>query len=231
MEIFTRKTYGSENKKIVFLLSGWCIKQWMMWYFAKQFERNGYQCIVYTYENNVFSPDTKKTVNDLLRVRDDVLDRIKQLKEQECKDFNIFGASLGTIIALLVANKSSDISRIILNTTGSDIAEVVWSWDNVKKYFKNALISQGYSLVQLKKDWSVITPINNINNLKNKKILLFLSQKDELIPYKLGEALGDVLSKYKYDVQIRTNIHSAHLLSGILNLFNTKVYLKFLNAG
>lgn len=63
---------------------------------------------------------------------------------------------------------------------------------------------------------------------QNKKILVFLSKNDELIPYYLGEKLIQEFKKRKYDYKVIVNTHLKHLLTGTFNLLNTKEYLTFL---
>lgn len=221
---------GKHNKKVIFLLAGWQNKLWMFGLFSNILAGNGYYCIAYAYDIDIVAPDTKKTNENVLEIRNNILDRISQLKKEGHSDFSIFGTSLGSLISILVANKSSDISKVILNTTGIDIAETIWSWDKVKIYFKKALIKQNFTLEKLIDVWKPITPFNNIDNLHGKKILVYLAKKDEMIPYSLGQRLVEQLQSNKYDVKVITNNYFGHTLTGTWNLLNAKVYLKFLNS-
>lgn len=219
---------GKHNKKVVFLFAGWHSKLWMYWLFSKILSSNGYYCITYAYDNDVFSPDTQKTTKHLNEIKDDVLSKIKKLKNEGRNEFYIFGTSLGSMIALMVADKSPDISKIILNTIGIDISETVWGWNNIYPEFKKKLIKQNLTLEKLKKVWSPITPANNINNLKNKKILIYLSKKDEVIPYDLGKSLVIEFEKKNYNYNLVINKNLKHTYTGIFNLINARHYLMFL---
>lgn len=219
---------GKNNKKVIFLLAGWQNKPWMYWPISKILTLNGFYCITYTYNNDVFSPNTINTVRYFKEIRDDVLAKTKSLDKESYKDLSIFGTSLGSAISLMVVNKTTKISKIILNTTGADIAETVWQWDRAFPSFKESLISQSLTLNTLKKLWSPIAPLNNIDNLNDKKVLIYLSKKDEIIPYEQGKQLVKEFKKrnYKYNLVINNKLN--HFLTGVFNLINATVYLSFL---
>lgn len=221
---------GRKNKKVIFLLTGWGTKMWMFTPFAQILAFNGYYCITYTYDKEILSPQTADTVNKIKSVSKSILDKIEELKANGFRDFYIFGTSLGSTIALMVANKSKDISKVVLNTTGSDIAETVWGWDRFNSSFKNSLISQGFTLSKLKNEWKDISPENNINNLKNKSLLIYLSRKDEVIPYKLGKKLADQFKERNYQYTLVINNNFNHIFTGFYNLVNISVYLSFLKG-
>jgi|SRR3989344_4001184 len=219
---------GKNNKRVIFLLSGWYNKLWMFWLFSKILSLNGYYCITYAYDGDVFSPNTKATTKYFNEIKDEILLKITELKKSGYKDFSIFGTSLGTMLALMIANKSPDISRVVLNTTGIDVSEAVWGWDKVNVSFKKELLQQKLTLKQLKELWSEITPASNINNLKNKKILVYLSIKDEVIPFNLGKHLVSEFEDRHYDYTLITNNKLKHLYTGAYNLINARRYLSFL---
>ena len=219
---------GKHNKKVVFLLAGWHSKLWMYWLFSNILSFNGYHCITYAYDNEIFSPDTQKTVKHLNEIKEDILSKIKKLKKEGYNKFSIFGISLGSMLALMVADKSPDISKVILNTIGIDISETVWGWNKVYPGFKKGLIEQNLTLNELKEIWSSITPANNIHNLKNKNILIYLSQKDEVIPVNLGNRLVAEFKKKNYEHNLVLNNYLKHSYTCIYNLINAGRYLMFL---
>ena len=114
--------------------------------------------------------------------------------------------------------------------TGTDISEAIWTWDNVNTHFKKSLLAQNYTLEKLQHAWNSITPINNIEHLENKKILVFLSKNDELMPYHLGERLLQEFEKRKYNYKVIVNYHFKHFFTGVFNLLNSKKYLNFLEG-
>lgn len=128
----------------------------------------------------------------------------------------------------MVANESKDISKLILNTAGSDPAENVWVSKITNGKFKSEIINKGYTLEKLQKAWRTITPINNIDNLKDKKILVYLSKKDKIIPFSIGMKFIQELDKRNYDYQLIVNTKLGHLQTAMFNSFRATVYLKFL---
>lgn len=228
MSKYQIKREGIGNRKVVFLMTGWHIRLWMYSLFSRILVKNNFYCITYAYDSDVFSPDIEKTNTQLKIIRDAVLDDIKRLKKEGYSDFSIFGTSLGSMISLMIADKSPEINRIILNTTGIDVVDNVWAWDKVNPVFKNALIAGGITIEKLRKQWREITPANNIDNLRGKKILVYLAENDEIIPYKLGMRLINEFDKKNYDYKLIKNKKLNHFFTGLYNLSNPKVYLDFL---
>ncbi len=225
---FRTAVYGTQHSKVVFMLTGWGNTIWMYRGFAAMLVAGGYRVIVYEYDAGVLSPDADKTVRCLTAIRDDVLKQISSLKSEGCRDFAVFGVSLGSVIALMAADHSPDISRVILNTTGSDVAETVWGWDSFQPAFKRELAKLHRTLEHLKQLWKPIAPSNNIGNLQGKKILVYLARHDEIIPYPLGAALVKQLQQRGYDCTVRINPILGHILTATVNLVNSRVYLTFL---
>lgn len=228
MASFQMESVGGSSKRAVFLLAGWQNKLWMYRLFAYLLAWNGFYCIICAYDDDVFSPDTEKTVKELLSIRNAVLRKVAQLKDMGITEFSLFGTSLGSMIAILVANASPDVSKVILNTTGLDLAEVVWSWNHGNYYFKRELQSQHFNSEKLRVAWAPINPVNNLDHMHGKKFLVFLSKKDEIIPYELGRQLVDHLREKGVPCHVVVNRTLGHILTGMYNLFNAPLYLSFL---
>lgn len=229
MARFYTYIHGVKNKKVIFLLTGWQNKWWMFWLFSKIFYLKGYCCITYIYDKEILSSNPAKTVEIVNEIKKDILLKISYFKKSGYSEFNIFGTSLGTVITILVANTSDDISHVILNTTGADIASIVWSWDTVIPHFKRDLLERDVTLKKLKRAWKTISPLENINKLQNKRILIYLSTKDKVIPYQLSQELINQLIKRRYTFRVIINNHFGHFLTGAYNLLNSRIYIKFLN--
>ena len=229
MNIYT-KLYGKKNRRVIFLLAGWHTRIWMYTPFSIILSNNSFYCITYAYDDDVFSTNTEQTVENFKRIRDDVLRRIEKLKDDGYDDFSLFGTSLGSLLAIMIAHKSPDISKIILNTTTIDAARTVWTWNHIKSYFKKDLIRQHFTLEKLEKVWESISPEHNINNLKDKQFLIYLSKKDQIMPYSLGNELTKDLEMYHYKYQVIKNKYLGHGLTCYYNLVNSAPYLKFLNS-
>jgi len=228
---FRKKIFGEKNKKVIFLLTGWGNKIFQHIFVIKVLTERGYRCIVYEYDKEILSSDIAKTVKNFFKVKKDILNSIKLLKNQGIKEFSVFGTSLGSVLTFLVANNSKEIKKLVVNLTGADLAEVVWSWDNVRgSNIKKELIARNIDLLKLKNSWKILSPINNIKNLKDKKILIYISKKDELIPYRQSLQLIDQLKYLDCQIKVVTNKHLNHILSGTKNLLKFNRYLTFLEG-
>ncbi len=227
---FHNKIYGKQHRRVVFILAGWGIKQWMMAIPAVLLKRKGFQCIVYTYDGGDLTNDLQKIPNEFFQVRDSVLTSIKSLKKQGHEEFAVFGTSLGTIPALLVANKSPEISKIIINSSGSNLVEAVWGWTGAMSSIKSKLINLGYTKEKVKEALSEMMPEHNISNIQNKKILFFYAKNDGLIPPIFAQDLASKLSLKKNKIEISVNKHVGHFLATTVNLLKSQILADFLNS-
>lgn len=230
MKPFEVSESGKKYQRTVLLLAGWKTKAWMYHPVATLLASYGFRTLTYTYDDIVLSPDTSGTVKHLTGICDDILEKIRNLKKEGIRDINIFGTSLGTVIGLMAANRSPDVKRIILNSTGADFAATVWGWDSCKPKFKQALVEQKLTLQKLQNIWKCISPIKNIHSLTGKRILLYLSPGDEVIPYRFGDQLARALHTKRYDVTIVKTLPLRHWQACTYNLINARTYLRFLRS-
>lgn len=224
------QAFGQKNKKIIFLLAGWGNSIKPYWLFAKILQLHGYHVIVYVYDKEILSPHIKNTVTNFILVRDTILKKIYDLKKLGHTSFYFFGTSIGTTLTLMVANKNSDISKIILNLTGADLVETVWGWgDRLNPEFKKGFQEQNITLPELRNHWKQLNPINNVENLKATKLLVYLAENDDVIPYRQGLQLLLEFKKRKYSYSLLVNKKLRHVSAGALNLLKWKIYIDFLN--
>jgi len=227
---FRKKIIGKNNKKIIFLLCGWPGKIWHYYLTAKILEINGFQSIIYEYDKNILSSSIKDTIENTTSVKEDILKQISLFKKGGFQDFSIFGTSYGTIISFMVGNQSRDVTKIILNLSSLDLAETVWTWNKGKdSQVKKGILHHNINLQQLRKKWYQLSPINNLTNLKNKKILIYLAKKDEVIPYKLQKKLFEKLMEINNNIQFNYDNKHNHPISALLNLLKYNKYVKFLD--
>lgn len=212
------------------MLGGWKTKQFLYYLPAKILAWKGYHCIVYTYEPAVLSPDVARTRESLHAIQDDSIQQIKMLKEQGVKDFSIFGFSLGSVIACMVADKEPAVSKVILNTSGASLAASVWSWDNRAPGFKQSLLDQGYTLEKLEQAWYALAPAHNIEHFHDKQVLMYLAVRDTVIPYTQGKQLAALMRNKEVSFELITNKRAVHAVAGIFNIYRIKRYLRFLQA-
>jgi pimeloyl-ACP methyl ester carboxylesterase len=220
--------YGRHNHRIAFLLGGWNTKPWLYWFPAHILKANGYRVIVYTYAPEVFSPNVDKTVTSLTAIRDAILRHIASLKTEGHHQFSLIGFSLGATIAFMTANRSPEVTHVVVNLTGTGPAEAAWSWDQLDARFKQQLLAQNLTLPELTRRWASLAPVNNLDHLGNKQLLVYLAKHDQRIPYTQGRSLLQHLRQAGLEYQLIENQHLSHGAAGVLNLLRTTTYLKFL---
>src|SRR5438067_9130228 len=112
---FNKTVYGKKNKKVVFLLTGWGNNARSYWLFAKILELQGYRCVTYAYDSNILSPNITGTIDNFMKVKEDILRQIKILKKNGGTDFIVFGTSLGTVLSFLLAKEAPEVTKMIIN--------------------------------------------------------------------------------------------------------------------
>ncbi len=227
---FHKKYQGHSKTKAVILLSGWRTNQAQYWLFSRLIANQGYRCLTYTYDAAILQPNVKTTAANISLVVADIVQEIAAFKKQGATEIILFGTSLGSLLAILSANQSDDVDKLILNTSGLDMAKTVWSWDDIFSGFKDTLVNQGITLEQLCLDWQSINPRDNLDRIANKEIVLLASRKDKIIPFTQADELRVALQKNNPRLIFQTTDHFGHLLFGAINLCQAPRYLKGINA-
>lgn len=221
------KFYGRKNTKTIIVLGGWKTTQSQLWLLGKLLTTYNFQVIIFTWDENILVPSSKKTLSNFMEAKKIVRKTIDSLSKKERAHLSIFAMSLGTVIAGLIAHETR-IDKIILNVGGADTSEIIWSWDSIINGFKNKLAKQTPTLTQLKKVWAPLSTLKNLEKSQTRQILIYLSQKDELIPYREQERLVTGLIKAKIRTEAYVNKRHSHLISIIINLLRFPIYLGFL---
>lgn len=225
---FKVKTYGEKNSKVVFVFSGWKTTQWQFWFVGKTLQAYGYKAFIYTYDSSILSPDIKQTVKNFSIIKNDVLKQMKSLSKKEQKNIGVFGNSLGTILAFMVADEVPAVTKVIANLTCADVAEVVWSWDRIEKGFKEQLQKQNITLPALQSAWASLSPINHLSSIASKDLLLFAAEKDEVIPYEQAKALIEACKQKNQKTEAIINSRHPHVMSALINILRYETYINFL---
>jgi esterase/lipase len=223
------KTYsfGSKNKHLLLFFAGWHFGLITFFPILFLLSRKGFHVIFYEYEDNILSSDIQKTKNNLLFVRDEALKSLDKIKNNY-EQISIFGVSLGAVIGLLIANKTPDVKKVILNITGASMSETIWSWDNVFKFLKQSLIKKGITLEILQSEWQEIEPINNIDNLQGKELLIYATKSDEVIPHNQTQILLQALDQKQISYEYHDIKNLWHIPAAGYFLLKSKTYLEFL---
>lgn len=229
MFAFHKKEYGKENKKVIFLLAGWgnTIKDFSP--VSSILSLFGYHCITYAYDPSILNPHVDETIAHVFAIRDIILKDIQYVTAKGKIPFAIFGTSLGTVIALLVAGKSKSIKKVILNLSGATIGDSIWGWgDTMFPEFHESFRKNNITLFKLRKKWRPINPIESIHSLKKKDILLYVAKKDDIIPYSQAKMLIREMKRKNISFTLHANYYLNHYWSAFANLFYFPRYIRFL---
>lgn len=226
---FRKKVYGTNNNKLIFLLSGWQGKIWNYYFTAKILEWYGYKSIIYEYDDAILASSVEDTVKNTIRVKDDILEEVRLHKTKGYCSFSIFGTSYGTIIGFLAANEEPSIANIIVNLSAADLALVAWAWNKKKdETIRRIVAKRRFRLKDLKQYWHSISPENNIDNLGDRHILFYEAQKDDILPYSMQARLLAKLKRINRSILIKTDTRFNHVLSAAINVLIYPAYIRFL---
>ena len=175
-----QKTYGKKNDRVVIVLGGWGTTQGQLWLLGHLLASYKFKAIIFTYSKDILSiyPDT--TSKHVHEVVDQLGQTITSLPAKQQKNVSLFGMSLGTNIAFLVANEKK-IEKMVINLSGGDFAETIWALDKVAPEIKAGFEKEHITLTKLKRKWSTLSPLNNIDGLKTKEVLLYLPGNNSLL--------------------------------------------------
>ena len=89
--------------------------------------KSGYSCLEYTFSPLILSENILLTKKCFNLIRDNIKVDIKNMKKKyKFSKINIIAASLGCVNALMIANKNSNINKIVLIVPGHCLAEDLW---------------------------------------------------------------------------------------------------------
>lgn len=229
------KVYGSSNKKIVFFFCPFGVRRWQFLLPhlpIQQLVKHGFQVVSYDFNNGALLNSLPKFQTIVGEISSDVQLRTMAYKKAGLTSFSVFGISVGTIFAANAAAASDDIDRAILNLSYGDIAEHILTYKNTlkipKKVLKNMRAVAG-SEHTLREELTRLSPLHLAPALSKKRILLYLAVNDRMLLYENSKRLKSKLVEQDTDlVYIESKIFG-HWWSAVINNFNSKLYLAFLN--
>ena len=124
----------------------------------------------------------------------------------------------------MCANNNQNIDEIFLIIPGHCLAESIWQGISTQK-IRQEYENQKISLKKLKNYWYTLAPENNINNLKSKKVSIFLSKADKVIPYYCGKKLLEKAKSLKYNLFYNINDNPGHYLTALKFYLSPKRFL------
>lgn len=198
-------SYKKDSIKLFILLPLWGGHLYYNFFVRHLLLNKGCSVLEYEFPKAILSTNWKFTLGHFNFIQKSVVEEIGKLqKEYGFQKVNVVGISLGCVHACMCANNNSLIDEIYLIIPGHCLAESMWqgvSTQKIRREYEN----QNISLEELKSYWRTLAPENNINNLKSKKVSIFLSKADKVIPYYCGGKLLEKAKLMKYDLMYTTN--------------------------
>ncbi|MBI4452850.1 prolyl oligopeptidase family serine peptidase [Candidatus Woesearchaeota archaeon] len=220
--------YNKNTKDVLIILPQWMGKLILYKMLISRL-RDKYTLVVYSLPYRLLNENPLEVVNYFNEAKNDILKTVNLLENQGYRDFSIFGTSLSTSLALMVANSDKRFKKIIIGLSGSHLSKSYWdSSQLLVKHIKGKMQAKGVNLAKLIKYWKILEPVNNIKNLKDKKSFVYLAKNDKIVPYKYGIALLDRMKREEIKFDLYTDNFFGHYLSGFRQLLFPNRIIRFL---
>lgn len=196
--------------------------RWLFWIM----NRKGYT--VYGYEMRERKIFLKYKVSEfgnfLNGVRHEVREYIQTEKANGVTTFAVFGVSMGNIYALNCAKYLKDIDKAIINLTYGSMAHNFWTYKRHRPTVSHFL--EGISSEEeVKEKLGTAETTDNLQALRSKKILVFSSRNDTVLPDTLKFKKKLIESGVKA-VYYESSL--GHTAAAFMNLVNKDRWLSFL---
>ncbi len=170
---FVKISIDPNKKKAIIIFLGWKMRISHLKILYSKFP--DYHKIVYQLPFTLLSGDFELMKKSWEKLLDSVN---KDMKENNVD--LVYGISLGTVFATYIANKSKTIKKVILALPIDELASVFWNSFITRLVIKKAK-KRGYTQKDMKNILSKYDPVNNLDNLKDKKIKIYIAKLDSII--------------------------------------------------
>lgn len=218
-------TFKKESKKMVVVMPPWNGRFFYNFFLRRNLLKKGFSVLEYDFTKEILSTDWKFTRDSFEYIRRSVVKDVDIFKKKYgFLEIKMVGVSLGCCNAPMCANSSRHIDELLLVAPGHCLAECVWkgiATQAIKREYQN----KGISLENLIGYWKTIAPVNNIDKMKDKKVCIFLSKTDSIIPFYSGKKLLKELRFLGVDVSCEINRNLGHYLTTVDFYLNPEKYL------
>lgn len=231
--VYKVKQYGNTESKAVFFFCPFGIPGWLfalpglpIWHLL----RNGYSVVAYSYGTAVATRSPQVTIDNIQAIRADVAERINVLDEGV--EMSCFGTSMGTVLAANVAAEHTRIKKVVLNLSYGDISEHIINLPSTRTISRKRLkayIESAGDKQKLARVFQPYSPLNLVNELKNKKVLLYLSRGDHILQLTHTAKFRSALEAAGVNLQYFENARGGHSVAILYNSLRAKRYMDFLN--
>ncbi|HRV76137.1 MAG: hypothetical protein H6799_00380 [Candidatus Nomurabacteria bacterium] len=201
------------NTKATFLFVPWqsgdVMQRWIMKQVPKS--RDTYSIS----PRSLLLKDPIQTKEQCIRVCEEATKRVQQiLNENNYKEINIVGLSVGTGVAAYAANriKSANLKFVDFVCPGAELSTALWLGSRTQN-LKDCYEEQGFSLMQIQKEWSRVDLINNLDFAKSTKLRITYSKSDLVIVPRQSEKVITNLKSSNTYLKVKTNRYFGHYLT------------------
>lgn len=213
IQVLHRKRKGNKNLTILFMpwQSGPVMQRWIV----KQVPKNT-DAIAITPRSLLLS-DAQETIALCKQVCNEALDCVADyLTQHKYQHINVIGLSVGTGVAAYVTNRLYEkvsIEFVDLVCPGAELSTSLWLGSrtaNLKKTYEEA----GYSLEKVRKMWSEVDLINNLNFADTVPVRISYSLSDTVIvPEQSEEVIKNVARRRANEPRVKRNRFLGHYLT------------------
>ncbi|MDP3934836.1 MAG: thioesterase domain-containing protein [Candidatus Giovannonibacteria bacterium] len=225
-----RRESGIDNKKALLIFPHWGASVWPYKWLAKYF--TDYRITIYQCPSSLLSSDIEATFRNFDLLESAALSDIKRLKSEGVRDFSFYGVSLGSVMAFRTANilafADGRANGVVVNLSCADFPFAVWN-GSATEPIREDWRERGVSYSEIDQAWSYLSPINNLQRLKETKILFFASKKDAVMNSPNVMDLADTLASSFPKAEVYTNVFLGHYLGGAKNFLRLRTMRKFLD--
>jgi len=202
--------YNHGSKVAYILIAPWHSGSYIFSRIKRKIRKSGQAYVQYNLISDILSPDVEATRSYFEIVNQNIRKDIRKIhKESGVDKFIIVGLSLSCVLASMIASKNDLITDVTLVVPGNTLSEPFWKGlrtTRLKKIMQRDHITLGL----LKKYWLDLAPEEYIEGIRDKRVKIFISKNDRIIPYRFGKKLADEARKSIPGVKVHTNSILGH---------------------
>ncbi|MDQ5913551.1 MAG: Peptidase protein [Patescibacteria group bacterium] len=211
IRIITRLRAGNSRVTLIFVpwQSGRVMQSWIM----KQVPKN--RDVYSISPRSLLLKDPIQTKTQSLRVCEQSLEQVRKIVDsKKYEELDIAGLSIGTGVAVYVANRiSTKINNIDLVCPGAKLSTALWLGSRTKS-LRTKYEDQGFELEDIQRLWSQVDLINNLDFARKTSVRVTYSGADSVIVASQTEKVIEKLKDLKPPkLKIRRNRTKGHYLT------------------
>jgi hypothetical protein len=205
-KLIEKEVHNNPNAKKTYLfIPGWKEGESDIKFLKKKIEKQGNSWIHYIFEPWILSSNYKQVLKNFKYIEKEAKRDLEKFHGKKI----IIGVSLGAVAATMIFNSNKEVDKLIELCPSYSLSEALWfgiRTQNIKKSFEN----QGITLKKLKELWKEIEPGNNLPLDKKKRILIFNSKCDTVIPYYGSRIFIKKIREKGLKLKVKTNSNLGH---------------------